>query len=550
MKNSKKGACSANVQAAKMICLQHNRRNENSKNIPSYVNPHLSHLNHTVFEDDMIKGRASIVPLVKRAELLYTNKTGQKCQKSFTPFREDVLSLPNRGDISDEQILEYIHQIEKKVGWKVVGAWYHKDEGHQRSKYIEGDENFKINYHVHVLYYCQDPETGKSIRPQIPIGKLRQDWCAEATGMERGTPAEETGRRRRSAQQQRIFSQERRIEKLEDIIEEKEQEKNELQHQVGFGAKVGAFFGVGDLAEIRYDKKKAMKALEEEKNREIAAMKDLIEEKNREIADKNAKIEALQDAKDARAEELAIVRKESHQKGYKEAISEVKKAASLRVKENSTAEDIGKAWRKNYDMRLQLEKQVEDEKDKALQRKDPMEKVNQLLDLLNIYRVDNLQEVEEITKRLQKVRNVEEWMSWERNELCHTIIEWGEQKECNIDSPEALQVLRQLFEAMLRAWNALISTARKIASKHPFEAQYKFKVQDMVEGINLQLRFTPGAKYRYTSGWEEALTMGAEKYLAPFEEKIMQEQHLSQQQVEVDDEDYEQEETMAAHRHV
>ncbi|MBR4275380.1 MAG: hypothetical protein IKQ32_00230 [Prevotella sp.] len=439
------------------------------------------------------------------------------------------------------------------MGWKVVGAWYHKDEGHQRSKYIEGDENFKINYHVHVLYYCQDPETGKSIRPQIPIGKLRQDWCAEATGMERGTPAEETGRRRRSAQQQRIFSQERRIEKLEDIIEEKEQEKNELQHQVGFGAKVGAFFGVGDLAEIRYDKKKALKALEEEKNREIAAMKDLIEEKNKEIADKNAKIEALHEANKAHAEELSTEKEKSRQRGYSEAISEIKKAAGgHKVKGDSdTAEVIGKAWRYDYDQRVQLTKQLETEKNKALQRKDPIETVNGLLSLLNISKVATLEDIEEVTARLQNVRNVESFFCRERHELCAAIMAWGDQKECDINSPKALQILRRLYEAMRDAWNALVSTARKIAAEHVLQPNYIFKNKDLIDIVNLQLHFTPGACFRYTSGWAEALNMGEEKYLAPFKERIDQARQQSMQQEEQDiEQDYEQEETMVAHRHV
>ena len=222
-KGSKKGACSANVQPAKMNCLEHNRRNgQDDKHVPSYVNPHLSDQNHTIFEDDMIKDRKSIVPLVKRAELLYTEKTGQKCQKSFAPFREDVLSLPGRGDITDEQIMKFLKEVEAKTGWKPIGAWYHKDEGYAHSKYIEGDENFECNYHVQVLYYCQDPETGKAIRPKRNYFSLRQDWLADATGMERGNPASETGRNRRSAMQQRMDAMEVRLGKLQQRNDELE----------------------------------------------------------------------------------------------------------------------------------------------------------------------------------------------------------------------------------------------------------------------------------------------------------------------------------------
>lgn len=231
-KGSKKGACSAHVRAAKMICLQHNRRNEESRNVPSYVNPHLSHLNHTIFEDEMIRGRKSIVPLWKRAEILYTEKTGQKCQKSFAPFREDALVFPGRGDITDEQIFAFIRKVEKEIGWKVVGAWYHKDEGHQRSKYIEGDEKFQLNYHVHLLYYCQDPETGKAIRPKRSYFPLRQDWLAAATGMQRGNPAAETGIKGRTAAEQRIHAMEQRIGALENKEKQAKKELDQVRKEI------------------------------------------------------------------------------------------------------------------------------------------------------------------------------------------------------------------------------------------------------------------------------------------------------------------------------
>lgn len=222
---SKKGACSANVQAAKANCLKHDRREGVT---PSYVNPHLTSTNRTVFEDEVIAGRKSIVPLVHQAEKLYAEKTRQKCQKTFTPYREDVLHL--KEGIKDEQLLAFKAKVEKETGWKVMGIWLHQDEGHVHSKYIEGDEDFEINYHAHVLYYCQDQETGKSIRLDRKYFRLRQDWLAAATGMERGNPAAETGIRHRSSMEQRIHAQEQRIEELKRVTTEMERRhKAELQ---------------------------------------------------------------------------------------------------------------------------------------------------------------------------------------------------------------------------------------------------------------------------------------------------------------------------------
>ena len=223
----KKGACSALVEAAKYNCLQHNRR---EGHVPSYVNPNLTSTNRTVYEDDVIKTRKSIVPLVKRAELEYTHRTGRKYQKSFTPFREDVLKL--KPGITDGQLMDFKAKAEALTGWKVVGIWLHQDEGYKRSKYIEGDEDYAINYHAHVLYDCVDHATGMAIRSQRKYFSIRQDLLADTTGMERGNKAAQTGIRHRQSARQRAMSQKQRIAELERIAKEKER-----QHQEELDAK-------------------------------------------------------------------------------------------------------------------------------------------------------------------------------------------------------------------------------------------------------------------------------------------------------------------------
>lgn len=210
---SKKGACSSNTQRAKANTLEHARRTY--KTLPSYINPHRMHLNRTVFEDDVIKGRKSIVPLVRKARELYTEKVGQKCQDSFAPFQESALVI--REGITDEQLLQFRDKVEQMTGWKCIGIWVHEDEGHYRSKYIEGDTSFAINHHAHVLWDCQNHETGtiKRIKGKGVLSRM-QDLLAEATGMERGNYAKDTGRRHRDTMQQRIETQEERLSQLHD----------------------------------------------------------------------------------------------------------------------------------------------------------------------------------------------------------------------------------------------------------------------------------------------------------------------------------------------
>ena len=189
--------------------MQHARR---EGYIPSYVNSHLTANNRTVYEDDFIRGRKSILPFIRQAEKLYSEKTGQKVQKSFTPFRESCLVL--RKGITDQQLLDFKESAEKLLGWKCVGIWLHQDEGHYHSKFIEGDDSFAINYHAHILWDCQDHSTGKAVRCDRKKLSAMQDLLAKATGMERGNYAKDTGKKRRSAMEQRIAAQERRIASL------------------------------------------------------------------------------------------------------------------------------------------------------------------------------------------------------------------------------------------------------------------------------------------------------------------------------------------------
>lgn len=223
---SKKGACSSHTSKAKANCLQHARRDYKDGCLPNYINHHLSSQNRTIYEDEMIKGRKSIYPLIKRAEINYTEKTGQKCQASFAPFREAVLVV--KADVTNEQILKFKEDSEKETGWRCIGLWLHMDEGYVHSKYIEGDTNFKQNVHVHCLYDCVDHATGKAIRSGRDKLSHMQDILANATGMERGYYAWETSRKHRKSAEERAFKQEERAEKMDKVLAEKQSEINDL----------------------------------------------------------------------------------------------------------------------------------------------------------------------------------------------------------------------------------------------------------------------------------------------------------------------------------
>ena len=304
MKQSKKGACSSNTQTAKANCLAHNRRDQSTEKVPDYVNKSRSHLNRTIFEDEIIKGKKSIIPLVHAAEKLYTEKTGQKCQKSFAPFREACLHL--KEGITDAQLLDFKDKVEKETKWKVIGIWLHEDEGHVNSKYIEGNEDFSVNHHAHVLFSCQDLNTGKAIRADRTKLSHMQDLLAEATGMERGNRAPETGRTHRSAMEQRIFSQEQRIkaaeQKMLDIKKdladannlicpesynwEDDQEEFELKEMVEYFQE--------DIEEAKNEALDAQKQLSE-RQIELSAINSTLEDRKRLISQKNGQLKQIEE---------------------------------------------------------------------------------------------------------------------------------------------------------------------------------------------------------------------------------------------------------------
>ena len=286
-KGSKKGACSCNTQPAKGGCLYHDRRNEEYDKVPGYVNQHLSHNNAVVFEDAMIADRKSIVPLKRAAEKLYTEKTHQKCQERFAPFRESVLKI--KADTTPEQLMKFKELAEKRTGWKCIGIYMHKDEGHAGSKYIEGSTDFAINYHAHVLWYSQNPDTGKAIPCTLKKLEGMQDDLAAATGMERGN---KTGRRHRNVWEQRLASMEERCEQYETILDKMQDEIKSLNVSKAIKERLLAFVG-RSTADKELERQKAKEtALRADFEKKLKEQADNYEKKISQINEELSRVEA------------------------------------------------------------------------------------------------------------------------------------------------------------------------------------------------------------------------------------------------------------------
>lgn len=119
-----------------------------------------------------------------------------------------------------EQAMAIARKVEKQTGVVCLGIWIHRDEGHAYSRF-HPDEPYQCNNHIHILWDCQNPTTGKA----IPIKKqdLRdmQDIAAKSLGMERGNPAELTGRKH-------IASMTYKVQQLENEVKQLKKERTGL----------------------------------------------------------------------------------------------------------------------------------------------------------------------------------------------------------------------------------------------------------------------------------------------------------------------------------
>ena len=106
---------------------------------------------------------------------------------------EAVINLNDRHTLKD--VKKLTKKLEKITGYKAAQIAIHKDEGHLD----EESGNFVLNIHAHVIFYARDVKTGLSLSAanyaRKDLMRQMQDAVADELCMERGRPAEETGRK-------------------------------------------------------------------------------------------------------------------------------------------------------------------------------------------------------------------------------------------------------------------------------------------------------------------------------------------------------------------
>lgn len=105
---------------------------------------------------------------------------------------EAVINLNSRHTMAD--VKKLTKKLEKITGYRAAQVAIHKDEGHTND-----DGDFIRNIHAHVIFYARDVKTGLSLSAENyarkDLMRQMQDAVAEELQMERGRPAEETGKK-------------------------------------------------------------------------------------------------------------------------------------------------------------------------------------------------------------------------------------------------------------------------------------------------------------------------------------------------------------------
>lgn len=144
-----------------------------------YIFPELSKNNESLYYISNLHQRE------KECQQIYESKVKQKMQSKTVPIREGVVVIDEKTTMADLEILA--NEIKHLLGWTPLQIHIHRDEGYMKSPDNKGgSEVAKLNLHAHLIFDCQDKNTGKMHRNTKQQMSQVQDLCANILKMERG----------------------------------------------------------------------------------------------------------------------------------------------------------------------------------------------------------------------------------------------------------------------------------------------------------------------------------------------------------------------------
>ena len=261
---------SINFKAAKSDSEIHNFRKKSFDYIRKDLTPKNEYWMEQKIADRLLK-----------IESYCKEKSGRKLQKNAMPVREAVVVIKENTTMQDLHNLS--KRLEEELKIRIFQIAIHKDEGH----YDKDTNEWKPNYHAHLVADWQDLETGKTLKHQSFHYSKMQDLAAECLEMERGV----------SGSLARLEAVEFKIKKKEEDLKILEKRYNEMQQEMeskkaeDLIVKESDFLG---FQKIKTDKtienyKKAIKT----NNIQLLKNKTELESKEKQIVELKTNIESL-----------------------------------------------------------------------------------------------------------------------------------------------------------------------------------------------------------------------------------------------------------------
>ncbi len=189
---------SINFKAIKSDSEIHNFR----KKTFDYIRKDLTPQNE-YWQEDTIQGRT------EKIEVYCKEKSGRKLQKNAMPVREAVVVI--KEDTTMKDLHDLSKRLQEELGIRIFQIAIHRDEGHINKESNE----WKPNYHAHLVADWQDFKTGKTLKHQSFHYSKMQDLTAECLAMERG-----------------VSGSVGRLEAVEFKIKKKEEELKALEQKI------------------------------------------------------------------------------------------------------------------------------------------------------------------------------------------------------------------------------------------------------------------------------------------------------------------------------
>lgn len=146
----------------------------------------------------------------EKIEKYCKEKSNRKLQKNAIPIREAVVVIKEKTTMLELQNLA--KKLENELKIRIFQIAIHKDEGH----YDSTTNEWKSNYHAHLVADWQDLKTGKTLKHSRFDYCKMQDITAEVLQMERGISG---GKARLEAIEFKISKKSEELIKLQDKID-------------------------------------------------------------------------------------------------------------------------------------------------------------------------------------------------------------------------------------------------------------------------------------------------------------------------------------------